>query len=303
VIVFFQCVFIATTSAPFQICIFLPPLFPGPDSNFLADSFLGHNRLFVNFNSEFRSINPDSGHPDFLVTSRRIDTLGPMHDNSQAFVREDPWRVFRIMAEFVDSFETMSKIGPAVTIFGSARTPPTDPYYQAAVELGKSLAGNGLAVITGGGPGIMEAANRGAAEAKGKSVGLNIELPFEQKPNPFANVPVNFHYFFSRKVCFVKYSMGFIFMPGGYGTLDEFFEVVTLVQTRRISQFPLILYGRAYWSGLLKWVRSNLDKGGFISPGDMDLYTVVDDPKAAVQMILDYMRRIGPPENVPRAFA
>src|SRR3954464_7515700 len=226
-----------------------------------------------------------------------------MHDNPQGFIREDPWRVFRIMAEFVDSFETMSKVGPAVTIFGSARTPPTDPYYQAAVELGKALAGNGLAVITGGGPGIMEAATGGAAEVKGRSVGLNIELPFEQKPNPFATVPVNFHYFFSRKVCFVKYSMGFIFMPGGYGTLDEFFEVVTLVQTRRISQFPLILYGRSYWSGLLKWIKSTLDKSGFISPGDMELYTVVDEPKAAIQIILDYMRRIGPPDNVPRAFA
>jgi len=143
-----------------------------------------------------------------------------MNSNSVGFIREDPWRIFRIMAEFVDSFETLSQVGPAVTIFGSARTPPTDPYYQASLHIGKELTKNHLTVITGGGPGIMEAANRGAAEGKGKSVGLNIELPFEQKGNRFANVPIQFHYFFSRKVCFVKYSIAFIFMPGGFGTLD-----------------------------------------------------------------------------------
>ncbi|MBM3831532.1 MAG: TIGR00730 family Rossman fold protein, partial [Verrucomicrobia bacterium] len=153
----------------------------------------------------------------------------PLQQNG--FVREDPWRIFRIMAEFVDSFETLSHLGPAVTVFGSARTKPSNRYYKAGVEIARGLAKQHLAVITGGGPGIMEAANRGAAEAKGKSVGLNIELPHEQEGNRFANVPVNFHYFFSRKVCFVKYSMGFVFMPGGFGTLDEFFEVLTLVQT------------------------------------------------------------------------
>jgi uncharacterized protein (TIGR00730 family) len=218
------------------------------------------------------------------------------------FVREDPWRIFRIMAEFVDSFETMSHVGPAVTVFGSARTPPTDPYYQASVELARLLAGHKLAVVTGGGPGIMEAANRGAAEAKGKSVGLNIRLPMEQKGNAFANIPIDFHYFFARKVCFVKYSMAFVFMPGGYGTLDEFFEVATLVQTRRIPRFPLILYGRNYWSGLLKWIKSTLDKNKFISPGDMDLLTLVDEPQEAVDIVLDYMRRVGPPESVSKAF-
>jgi uncharacterized protein (TIGR00730 family) len=206
------------------------------------------------------------------------------------------------MAEFVDSFETMSHVGPAVTIFGSARTPPTDPFYQASVDLSKLLAANNLAVITGGGPGIMEAANRGAAEGKGKSVGLNIRLPFEQKPNPYANVPIDFHYFFARKVCFVKYSTAFVFMPGGYGTLDEFFEVATLVQTRRISRFPLILFGRSYWSGLLKWIKSTLDKNGLISPGDMELFSVTDEPKETVDIILDYLRRVGPPESVPKAF-
>ena len=148
-----------------------------------------------------------------------------MNNQSTAFIKEDPWRIFRIMAEFVDAFEVFSKVGPSVTIFGSARKPPSDPYYKAAVTLAKGLARNNLAVITGGGPGIMEAANRGAAEAGGKSIGLNIELPSEQKGNRFANVPLHFHYFFSRKVCFVKYSVGFVFMPGGFGTLDEFFEV------------------------------------------------------------------------------
>jgi uncharacterized protein (TIGR00730 family) len=142
----------------------------------------------------------------------------------------------------------------------------------------------------------MEAANRGAAQEKGKSVGLNIELPFEQKGNRYANVPIYFHYFFSRKVCFVKYSVAFVFMPGGFGTLDEFFEVITLVQTRRIPRFPLILFGKTYWSGLLHWAKTTVEKGKFISPGDLDLVTVTDDPQEAIQMILDYMRRVGPPE-------
>ena len=207
------------------------------------------------------------------------------------------------MAEFVDSFETLSKVGPAVTVFGSARTPVTDPYYQATVKLAKGLAKQGLAVVTGGGPGIMEAANRGAAAAKGKSVGLNIELPFEQKGNPYANIPIHFHYFFSRKVCFVKYSIAFVFMPGGYGTLDEFFEVLTLVQTGRISRFPIILYGRTYWNGLLKWMQSTLEKNCLISPGDLDLCTVTDDSEEAIAVIVDYLRRVGPPDQVPKAFA
>ncbi len=224
-----------------------------------------------------------------------------MKSNAVGFTREDPWRIFRIMAEFVDSFETLSHVGPAVTIFGSARTLPSDPYYQASVALGKGLAKHHLAVVTGGGPGIMEAANRGASEGKGKSVGLNIELPFEQKGNRFANIPINFHYFFSRKVCFVKYSVAFIFMPGGFGTLDEFFEVLTLVQTHRISRFPLILFGSDYWTGLLKWMKSTLEKDGFISRGELDLFTVTDDPQEAIAIVVDYIRRVGPPESVPKA--
>ena len=174
-----------------------------------------------------------------------------MNSNPTGFIREDPWRIFRIMAEFVDSFETLSAAGPAVTIFGSARTAKADPYYKMAVTIAQALAKNNLAVITGGGPGIMEAANRGAARANGRSVGLNIELPREQKGNRYTNIPIYFHYFFSRKVCFVKYSIGFVFMPGGYGTLDEFFEVLTLIQTGRIPRCPVVLVGRKYWRRLL----------------------------------------------------
>jgi uncharacterized protein (TIGR00730 family) len=225
-------------------------------------------------------------------------------NDSNYFIHEDPWRIFRIMAEFVDSFQTMSQVGPAVTVFGSARTKPNDKYYRAAVAIGKGLAKHNLAVITGGGPGIMEAANKGAMQSGGKSVGLNIELPHEQSGNRFSNVPIHFHYFFARKVCFVKYSLGFIFMPGGFGTLDEFFEVLTLVQTGRIPQFPLILFGQDYWSGLLKWAKSQMrDRHHFVSPNDFDLVTVVDKPVQAVECILDYSRRVGPPASLPQAFA
>ncbi len=223
-----------------------------------------------------------------------------MTESNTDFIKEDPWRIFRIMAEFVDAFEILSKVGPAVTIFGSARTPRTDPNYRAAVEIAQGLARHGLAVITGGGPGIMEAANRGAAQGHGRSVGLNIELPQEQAANRYANVPIHFHYFFSRKVCFVKYSMGFVFMPGGVGTLDEFFETLTLVQTERIPHYPLILFGRAYWRGLLKWMKATLVKGAFVSPEDLSLFTLADRPQEVVDLILDYQRRIGPPAHLPK---
>ena len=227
-----------------------------------------------------------------------------MNNNTHVtFIKEDPWRIFRIMAEFVDSFELLSQVGPGVTIFGSARTLPKDPYYEATVELARGLAKHNLAVITGGGPGIMEAANKGAALAKGKSVGLNIQLPHEQKCNRYANIPINFHYFFARKVCFVKYSLGFVFMPGGLGTLDEFFEVVTLVQTRRIPEFPLILFGRKYWQGLVRWLKERVQDSAYTSPGDLDLFKITDDPTEALQLILDYERRVGPPDIVPKAFA
>ncbi len=224
-----------------------------------------------------------------------------MTNQPNGFIKEDPWRIFRIMAEFVDSFETLSRVGPAVTVFGSARTPIEDPYYQKTVKLGMLLAEHRLAVITGGGPGIMEAANKGAAEGKTQSVGLNIELPHEQKGNPYANVPIHFHYFFSRKVCFVKYSVGFVFMPGGFGTLDEFFEVVTLIQTQRIPRYPMILFGKSYWSGLLRWIKGTLEKRAFISPEDLDLVTVTEDPEEAVSIIMDHLRRVGLPDALPKA--
>jgi hypothetical protein len=164
------------------------------------------------------------------------------------------------------------------------------------------LGRHNLGIITGGGPGIMEAANKGGAEAKTRSVGLNIELPFEQKGNRYANVPIHFHYFFSRKVCFVKYSIGFVFFPGGFGTLDEFFEVITLVQTQKIPRFPIGLVGRKYWSGLLRWAKRTAEASGYISPGDLDLVTVTDKIEDAVEVILDYLRRVGPPVTVPKAF-
>jgi hypothetical protein len=219
-----------------------------------------------------------------------------MITNPNGFVQEDPWRIFRIMAEFVDSFEVLSAAGPAVTLFGSARMPRSDKYYRMAEGLAYSLAKNDLAVITGGGPGIMEAANRGAARAKGKSVGLNIALPKEQKANRYVNVPINFHYFFSRKVCFVKYSIGFIFMPGGFGTLDELFELVTLVQTERIPLFPLIMIGSEYWQGLVRWLKTTVETRKYISPGDLDLFTLTDEPKDAIKIILDYKRRMEVPK-------
>jgi uncharacterized protein (TIGR00730 family) len=226
-----------------------------------------------------------------------------MNNHSAAFLKEDPWRIFRIMAEFVDSFETLSRVSPAVTVFGSARMSRSNPYYREAVTLGKELARQNLAVITGGGPGIMEAANKGAATANGKSVGLNIELPHEQQGNPYANVPIHFHYFFARKVCFAKYSVAFIFMPGGFGTLDEFAEIATLVQTERIPKFPLILFGEKFWAGLLRWMETQMERNKYISPGDLDLFTITDDPQEAIAVIREYLQRVGPPDRVPLAFS
>jgi len=225
--------------------------------------------------------------------------------NDTSFVmREDPWRIFRIMSEFVDSFMTLSQVGPAVTIFGSARMKPSDKYYRAAAAIAKGLAQHNLAVVTGGGPGIMEAANKGAAQGGGKSVGLNIELPREQSGNRYANVPLHFHYFFARKVCFVKYSLGFIYMPGGFGTLDELFEVLTLVQTERIPQFPLILFGSEHWKGLLHWIKTELQtRHGYIAAKDLDLLKITDDADEAVRIILDYERHVGTPATLPNAFA
>jgi uncharacterized protein (TIGR00730 family) len=211
--------------------------------------------------------------------------ITPPNQDLMDFTTEEPWRIFRIMAEFVDSFETMSKIGPAVSVFGSARTPVSDPWYGKAMQLGGLLTQYGYAAITGGGPGIMEAVNKGAAAAGGVSVGLNIELPHEQKPNPYSNRVLNFRYFFIRKVCFVKYASGFVLFPGGFGTLDEFYEAITLIQTERIAKFPVVLMGREHWNGLVEWMRLRVEGGRLISPTDLNLFHVTDSPTEAVEFI------------------
>ncbi len=197
----------------------------------------------------------------------------------------DTWRMFRILAEFVDGFEALSQVYPAVSIFGSARVKPGEPYYEQTVTIARLLVQNGFNVISGGGPGIMEAANKGAAEAGGKSIGLNIQLPYEQKPNPFANIRLDFRYFFIRKVMFVKYSVAYVIMPGGFGTLDEFSEAITLIQTRRIKPFPVILVNRNYWKGLLDWMRKMVCPEGMIDPEDMNIIQVIDDPEEVVRTI------------------
>jgi uncharacterized protein (TIGR00730 family) len=193
-----------------------------------------------------------------------------------SFVHTDPWRVLRIMGEFVDGFDVLARVGMAVTVFGSARVKEESPYYAAARAVGQGIAERGYAVITGGGPGIMEAANRGANEAGGLSIGCNIELPHEQSPNPYANLSIDFRYFFVRKTMFVKYSEAFVVFPGGFGTLDELFEALTLIQTGKVKRFPVVLYGSDYWSGLLDWVQTRLAVEGMVSGVDLALVQVVD---------------------------
>ena len=198
----------------------------------------------------------------------------------------DSWRLFRIMAEFVEGFDSLSSIkGPAVSFFGSARTKPDDPYYELTTMIAAELVNNDYAVITGGGPGIMEAANKGAAEAGGNSVGLNINLPFEQEPNIFTNLPLSFKYFFVRKVMFIKYALAFICMPGGFGTLDEAFEALTLIQTKRIKPFPVILVGTDYWSGLVDWMKEKMLAADKIDNEDMVIFNVMDEPVEIVSYI------------------
>ena len=198
---------------------------------------------------------------------------------------QDAWRMFRIIGEFVDGFEALAEVAPAVSVFGSTRVTPQDKEYQQAIEIGRRLAERGFNVITGGGPGVMEAANRGAAEAGAKSVGLNIRLPMEQQPNPFSNIQLNFRYFFIRKVMFVKYSVAYIVMPGGFGTLDELMEAVTLIQTHKIKPFPVILVGSDYWSGFLKWLKDVAVEEGKISKDDLEIMQLIDDPEEVVRYI------------------
>jgi uncharacterized protein (TIGR00730 family) len=197
----------------------------------------------------------------------------------------DIWRMFKIMAEFVDGFEALNDIYPAVSIFGSARTPPGSEIYQKAETIARLFAQEGFSIITGGGPGMMEAANKGAAEAKGKSVGLNIKLPLEQQPNPYSNIQLDFKYFFIRKVLLIKYSVAYIIMPGGFGTCDELFEALTLIQTKRIKCFPVVLVGGDYWKGILDWFRESALKGGTISPEDLSIVQVIEEPEEIVRWV------------------
>lgn len=220
------------------------------------------------------------------------------------FTESDTWRVLRIQAEFVHSFEIMSKVGPAVAVFGSARLPETSPYYKAARLVSKKLARGGWAIITGGGPGIMEAANRGARDAARNgeklSIGLNIELPFEQTINPYVDVGLQFRYFFCRKMNFVKYASAFVIFPGGFGTLDELFESLTLVQTHKIQNFPVVLYGTEYWTGLLDWMRNSLLAEGTILPVDLDMIHLTDDPMEVVNYVYENTRTVRHPEEALR---
>ena len=222
-------------------------------------------------------------------------------DHKEA-LRMESWRVLRIMSEFVEAFETMVRIGPAISVFGSARTPPDDPYYELAVECGRKLVEKDFAVVTGGGPGIMAAANKGALEAGGTSVGLNITLPTEQIPNPFQNVELDFRYFFIRKVMFVKYACGFIIFPGGFGTMDEFFESLTLIQTLKSVPFPVFLIGKKFWSGLLDWMHSVMEEQfQTISPEDFDLFHLTDDLDEAVSIVHEtYLGKRTAGEKLPR---
>lgn len=218
--------------------------------------------------------------PSTTTDQRLLDDRGRAD-----WLHTDPWRIMRIQAEFVEGFGAMAEVGPAVSVFGSARSRPGDPDYRTGEVVGRALVEAGYAVITGGGPGVMEAANKGAIEVGGTSVGLGIELPFEQGLNPYVNIGVNFRYFFIRKTMFVKYAQGFIVLPGGFGTLDELFEALTLVQTGKVTRFPIVLMGSDYWQGLLEWLRRSAEEHGTISSHDVDLVQVTDDVDEAVQII------------------
>jgi|HubBroStandDraft_2_1064218.scaffolds.fasta_scaffold04313_4 uncharacterized protein (TIGR00730 family) len=226
----------------------------------------------------------DEGIRDLPVTEdeKLLQERGPSAD----FTRTDPWRVLKIMSEFIEGFDTLAGVAKGVSIFGSARTGPDDPQYAAARETARLLAVAGYSIITGAGPGIMEAANRGARDGHGHSVGCNIELPFEQGANPFVDTLINFRYFFVRKTMFIKYSDAFIIFPGGFGTLDELFEALTLIQTGKIFRFPVILFGRRYWAGLVRWLQTRVLTEGKISPGDLDLMLLTDDPAEAAAAVI-----------------
>ncbi|RBY76983.1 TIGR00730 family Rossman fold protein [Blastococcus sp. TF02-09] len=227
-----------------------------------------------------RGNEPDPQAAGTTTDQRLLDRRGQTD-----WLHTDPWRVLRIQSEFVEGFGLLAELPRAVSVFGSARTPADHPHYAAGVAIGAALAQAGYAVVTGGGPGAMEAANRGACEAGGLSVGLGIELPFEQELNEWVDLGITFRYFFVRKTMFVKYAQAFVILPGGFGTLDELFEALTLVQTRKVTRFPVILFGTGYWSGLLDWIRSTMAATGTISPADLELLTVTDDVAEVVAAI------------------
>jgi hypothetical protein len=233
-------------------------------------------------------IDPSNGPSAYTPGMNNHETEEEEMKREIALSRET-WRLFRILSEFVEGFDVMSNVGAGITVFGSARTKPGEPYYEQAVECGRLICEKHFAVITGGGPGIMEAANKGAHDCGGRSVGLNIDLPFEQVPNPYQTHKLDFRYFFVRKVMFLKYSCGFIIFPGGFGTMDECFETLTLMQTMKIHPFPMVLIGHDFWDGLVDWMRATLaEKFETISPKDLDLFTVTDDIEEAVKIIDDY---------------
>ncbi|QOQ38496.1 TIGR00730 family Rossman fold protein [Trueperella pecoris] len=225
--------------------------------------------------------------PDTTTDARLLRSF-----QDPSFIHSDPWRILRIQAEFVEGFGALADLGPAISIFGSARTAPGTPAYETAAEIARQLVAHNYAIITGGGPGIMEAGNKGAHEAGGPSVGLGIELPFEQGMNDYVDLGVDFRYFFVRKMMFVKYSLGFIVMPGGFGTMDELFEALTLVQTHKVSGFPVVLVGTEYWKGLVEWINKTLLAEGYISAGDQNIFTLVDTAEEAVAAVLDGVHRL-----------
>ena len=248
------------------------------------------------------------GELDTSTTDQRLlDSRGPTD-----WVHTDPWRVLRIQSEFIEGFGSLAELGPAISVFGSARTRVDDPYYELAETLGRRLTEVGFAVITGGGPGVMEAANKGASQAGGTSVGLGIELPFEAGLNEYVDRGLNFRYFFARKTMFVKYAQGFVVLPGGFGTFDELFEALTLVQTRKVTSFPIVLMGTGYWSGLVDWIRGTVLAEGKISEADLDMFRLTDDVEEAVSVMVEarHRRQVrspdsgvapAPPEDVPDA--
>ncbi len=218
------------------------------------------------------------------------------HEDDELRTGRDTWQVFKIMGEFVEGFETLRKVGKAVSIFGSARTPPSHRYYKLGEDVARRFADAGWSIITGGGPGLMEAANKGAQEGRGLSVGLNIKLPFEQDPNPYQDVELIFDYFFARKVMFVKYAQAYVVLPGGFGTMDEFFEAMTLVQTAKVRGFPIVLMGKDYYGGLVRWIQKQMVEYQTISPDDPSLFYLTDDPEEALAVV-EHFHRLGASMN------